>query len=63
MMKKDKRVNDVFFLSLGGATTVASFAQVAAIAPDRLRRNVAVAGRATRDRKWRAWIPRRFRIA
>ena len=63
MMKKDKSACDKFTLSLGGMRTITSFAPAPAIAYDRLRQDLTGQARDTRERKWRIWMPRRFRVA
>ena len=62
-MKKDKSARDEFGLSLGGMRTIASFAMAPAIAHDRLRLDLAGRAQETREKKWRLWMPRRFRVA
>jgi len=63
MMKKynSSEVNRSF--ELGSIRTVVSFAQVPLIAIDRLRQNPAAMTREPREKKWRLWMPRRFRVA
>ena len=63
MMKKDKWGRDEFTLSLGGMRMITSFAPTPAIAHDRLRQDRAGQARDTARRKWRLWMPRRFRVA
>jgi hypothetical protein len=63
MMKKDKSARDDFTFGLGGLRTVASFAPVPAIAHDRLRQVRVGQTQDSRERKWRLWMPRRFRVA
>ena len=62
-MKKDKLVRDEFRLSLGGMRTISSFAMAPAIAHDRLRLDLTGRAQETREKKWRLWMPRRFRVA
>jgi hypothetical protein len=58
MTRKDKSTRDDFALGLGGMRTVASFTSVAAIPANRLRQD-----HDKREKKWRLWMPRRFRVA
>ena len=60
-MKKDKLLRDEFGLSLGGMRTITSFAIAPAIAHDRLCQNPAGRAQDAREKKWRLWMPRRFR--
>ena len=63
-MKKDNKLaRDEFGLSLGGMRTITSFVMAPAIAHDRLRQDLAGQVQDTRERKWRLWMPRRFRVA
>jgi hypothetical protein len=62
MMKKDKPSRDEFTLSHGGMRTVASFASVPAMPTNRLRQDLAGQNRDVREKKWRLWMPRRFRV-
>jgi hypothetical protein len=62
MLKKDKQVRDEFSLSLGGITTIASFAPAPAIAHDRLHQDRVAQARGIGEQKGRLWIPRRFRV-
>lgn len=63
MFKKDRSASDNFTVSLGGLTTISSFAAAPAIAHDRLRQVQDGPSRNARGQKWRLWVPRRFRIA
>jgi len=63
MMKKDNLSSDNRSFEFRGIRTVASFAQVPLIPIDRLRQDPAAMTRETREKKWRLWIPRRFRVA
>ena len=63
MFKKDKTAGDVFTLGLGGMRTITSFTPAPAIAHDRLRLDLTGRAQETREKKWRLWMPRRFRVA
>jgi len=63
MMKKYKSTKDDFTFGLGGMRTVASFTAVAAIPTNRLRQDLTRQNCDNREKKWRLWIPRRFRVA
>ena len=63
MIKKDKSIRDPFTLSLGGMTTVTSYAAAPAIEHDRLRKVPDGQARDARVQGWRLWIPRRSRVA
>jgi hypothetical protein len=63
MFKKDNATRDTFSLGLGGMTVITSFAAVPAIAHDRLRQVRVGQTQDSRERKWRLWMPRRFRVA
>ncbi|MDH3265497.1 MAG: hypothetical protein OEM25_00910 [Gammaproteobacteria bacterium] len=63
MFKKDKSASDNFTLSLGGLTTISSFAAAPAVANDRLRQVQDGQVRNACGQKCRLWVPRRFRVA
>ena len=63
MFKKDNATRDTFSLGLGGMTVITSFAAVPAIDHDRLRQVRVGQTQDSRQRKWRLWMPRRFRVA
>jgi hypothetical protein len=63
MFKKDKTAGDGFTLGLGGINVITSFAPATAIAHHRLRQDRAGPARDIPQRKWRLWMPRRFRVA
>jgi hypothetical protein len=63
MFKKDKTAGDAFTLGLGGINVITSFASAPAIAHNRLRLDHAGPARDIPRRKWRLWMPRRFRVA
>ena len=58
MIQKDKSTRDDFALALSGMRAVASFTSVATIPANRLRQD-----HDNREKKWRLWMPRRFRVA
>jgi len=63
MFKKDKTAFDNYTLSLGGMTTISSFAVAPAIAHERLRRARNGEACNAAGGKWRLSVPRRFRTA
>lgn len=63
MMKQHQTTRDVFALSLGGVNVVKGFSVMPVISYERLRTDQARNLSKTRQLNWRAWMPRRYRVA